>query len=608
MSQNSCCSFCVQLPTIARPSRGNPSKCPLCKQELWTSPDGVTHRLVDIDGPAPGKKPRLLLAGLGVGLLGIALALVGGMRLAQRPRETVVPPPLEIAAAASAPAPVCVQAEAAVPAPYAVARVKGAIPDSAIRVKPAPALRITPLAKSAAKTPGMIADHPPRAKGIEEPVPAGWRWAYVHSQSQAIAAMLAGVPEVDLDADYAKKAKDEIASRAEEIAKLNADEPDAFIKKLVKERTDLAGLPFLMGKDCKLKPEEAKSLANGSLAIRGALSVPPQPPSRRPRSPSDSDEASAAAPVVLLGKARYADPAALQQIISAEKPALRRELVWTMRNVTDPKSLANQYAKTASDPKATQVLVKFALYDVDDDVRAEALKALSNLPAKAYFSEVMKAFRHPWPPIAQNAAQAVIKLDMKDALPELVGLLNEPDPAAPFSVNTDGVEKKMIREMVRINHHRNCMLCHPPLGDAEVKQFPRGRLPDFPVGPVPSMQEPLPPAISAAYYSIRPGSGILVRADVTYLRQDFSVQMAVKDAGKWPGMQRFDFFVRTRAATAKDIQDHAAAPDVTPHQAAILEALEGLTGKVKPPRADAWQAEVDSWKMRYGKSQAKGSP
>ena len=39
---------------------------------------------------------------------------------------------------------------------------------------------------------------------------------------------------------------------------------------------------------------------------------------------------------------------------------------------------------------------------------------------------------------------------------------------------------------------------------------------------------------------------LLVRLDVTYLRQDFSMMQAVADANPWPEMQRFDFLVRMR--------------------------------------------------------------
>ena len=236
-------------------------------------------------------------------------------------------------------------------------------------------------------------------------------------------------------------------------------------------------------------------------------------------------------------------------------------------------------------------------------MREDALQLLARRPAQEYYSEVMKAFRHPWPPIARNAAQAAIRLEMKDAVADLVTMFNEPDPAAQFTVKTeDGKEKTMIRELVRINHHRNCMLCHPPLSETAFKELKEIR--QIPLGPVASMQDPMPPSTSVLYYELRKGI-TLVRADITYLRQDFSVMQGVKDHGKWPAQQRFDFVVRTREATSKDRNDRdSAATTRSPHRLAVLEALRGLTGKIGPPHAEAWQAEVAAATQRKKMSEA----
>ena len=43
-----------------------------------------------------------------------------------------------------------------------------------------------------------------------------------------------------------------------------------------------------------------------------------------------------------------------------------------------------------------------------------------------------------------------------------------------------------------------------------------------------------------------------IRADVTYLRQDFSLVQLVPNADPWPEMQRFDFLVRTRVVNAEE--------------------------------------------------------
>ncbi len=61
-------------------------------------------------------------------------------------------------------------------------------------------------------------------------------------------------------------------------------------------------------------------------------------------------------------------------------------------------------------------------------------------------------------------------------------------------------------------------------------------------------QIPVPSEAMVAYY--RPSNpDILVRLDVTYLRQDFSTKLPVANADPWPEMQRYDFLVRTREVT-----------------------------------------------------------
>jgi hypothetical protein len=88
---------------------------------------------------------------------------------------------------------------------------------------------------------------------------------------------------------------------------------------------------------------------------------------------------------------------------------------------------------------------------------------------------------------------------------------------------------------------------------------------------------------------------ILVRVDVTYLRQDFSTMQPVVDANPWPERQRFDFLVRTRELT----EDEATAyrdklkprepGEFSPYQRAALAALRELTGRDTEPTPEAWR-------------------
>ena len=122
-----------------------------------------------------------------------------------------------------------------------------------------------------------------------------------------------------------------------------------------------------------------------------------------------------------------------------------------------------------------------------------------------------------------------------------------------------------------------------------------------PVGPVPSPDEPLPPSRSAAYYGPREGI-TLVRADITYLRQDFSMQQAVEQPGAWSDVQRFDFLVRTRALTDKEIRHREETRGIVQflearatatYRATIVDALRRLTGKDAPANSRAWREVLE---------------
>src|SRR5262249_31237808 len=127
----------------------------------------------------------------------------------------------------------------------------------------------------------------------------------------------------------------------------------------------------------------------------------------------------------------------------------------------------------------------------------------------------------------------------------------------------------IAREVVRINHHRNCLLCHAP---AEKDKTPKDTL----VAQVPLPSEPL----TAPYYGSPPKpTGLMVRIDVTYLRQDFSVMQPVYDSSAWPVMQRFDYVVRKRVLTADQASKlRKRLKDQSPHWLAADKALRKLKG------------------------------
>ncbi|MBI1831500.1 MAG: HEAT repeat domain-containing protein, partial [Planctomycetes bacterium] len=395
-----------------------------------------------------------------------------------------------------------------------------------------------------------------------------------YTSAEMVESLLRSVPEVDLDADYLKRTKAQISDRVKEIVAVNKDEKDAFIRDLMKKRTDLAGLPFLMGQDCSLAKDQAKQLALRSLEVRTALGELGR---SRPRTSQSSDRPSylgSYADVFWadLTERRWTSPEgvrALQQILGAENSDFRLGLM--------------EHLKQSKEAHATEALIRHAVFDLDPNVRSSALAVLRERPAGEVRPALLKSLRYPWAPIAQNAAQAIVTLELKETIPDLIALLDAADPDAPFGVIEDGKAKTMVRELVRINHHRNCMLCHAPL---EVTKANLVESRDLPVGPIPSGSEPLPPSSSPVYYTPRSGSS-LVRADVTYLRQDFSLPMKVENSGKWSPMQRYDFLVRTRAAS--ELEMGQQRPAVSAFKVAVVDALIGLTGKHAAPAAQAWR-------------------
>jgi hypothetical protein len=132
-------------------------------------------------------------------------------------------------------------------------------------------------------------------------------------------------------------------------------------------------------------------------------------------------------------------------------------------------------------------------------------------------------------------------------------------------------------ELVRVNHLHNCLLCHAP---AERAGSPEETL--LAEVPVPTM--PLPDTSNGYGQS---GSNLLVRIDVTYLRQDFSAMRTVRDwsADAWPSRQRFDFFVRKRVLTLAEAAElRGRLTGVSPYQLAAARALRLLTGRDHEPK------------------------
>ena len=192
--------------------------------------------------------------------------------------------------------------------------------------------------------------------------------------------------------------------------------------------------------------------------------------------------------------------------------------------------------------EATRALAKLAIFSSEEDVRLAAIESLKVRREKDYTDILVKGLRYPWPAVAKRAADAIGRMERTDLIPELVAVLAQDDPRLPVIHEKEGKKVSTVREMVKINHHRNCMMCHAPgnpsTGSANAM-----------TAEVPVMGQPLPSPLEGYRQS---SPDLMIRIDVTYLRQDFSALLPVADAQPWPECSGFDFFVRERKLTDEE--------------------------------------------------------
>lgn len=327
------------------------------------------------------------------------------------------------------------------------------------------------------------------------------------------------------------------------------------LKNWLHDRNDLQGLPLAMGDECRLDSLEAKTLQTVSTRFgefRRKLTQLPDP----------SKKEEIFRKWVQEQRWSFEHIPGLVQVLSAEKEDLRLELV---------KILANfRY------PKATTALARIAVFDLSAQVRWNAVIALRERQPENYRKQLMAGLRYVWPPAADNAAQALVSLDDQAAYEQLVNMVDDSDPRAPYRTN-DG--HWATRELVGVNHMRNCLLCYAPAVTSNARV----------TGAFPSPYDP-PPRV---YYEQNEGN--LVRADVTYLRQDFSVVHTVEDHGQWPEHQRFDYLVRERQLTDQEAAELSSkfSDKLYPQRAAVLYAIRKLRPEADPLAARLAITSID---------------
>lgn len=404
---------------------------------------------------------------------------------------------------------------------------------------------------------------------------------------------LTKVPEIRFQEPLSRqlasdKAALAIAQQLVKIQHVNQNGMDAFLKALIAQRADLQGLPYAMGADCRISGERAKLFALLSRMVRDSMAGAVDEteltalPLKADVFWSEFDKNNREIKKQ-LSKSTDCSPsayeaacvAALMQVLAAESAPVRLGLVKHLSRIPHV--------------EATQALAKLALFSDADEVRLPALEALKLRREKDYSAILIEGFRYPLPAVARRAAEAAVRLECANLVPRLVDLLEEGDPRQPAVLVVDKKKVPVVRELVRLNHHQNCMLCHAPFSveknDDEFRFLA--------AAPLPLPTEPLP-SRPAGYQGEGPPSG-LVDIQVTYLRQDFSLMQPVHEAAPWPDMQRFDFLVRRRILSdeeAKQYQQQSASTlpgATTPYQRAILFALRELTGRDTSPTPQAWR-------------------
>jgi hypothetical protein len=374
--------------------------------------------------------------------------------------------------------------------------------------------------------------------------------------------------EVDLETEKGTTAKLLEKPKAVTDTRVDKDTGPAPTKSepildLLARRDDLKGLPLRNRAECQVGAKEAMAMQRVSTDLRGEQLL-------RSRSSDPIADLSYAtnkrdtALVKFLEKRGddWRDDASVRivaQMIQPENQVVRLQLV---------KLLAASKGKGAG-----MALVQRAVFDLSAEVREAAVKALKVRPREETRPVLLEALRYPWSPVADHAAEALVALDDRDAALDLALLLDNPDPAAPTQ---DKDKKWVVPELVRVNHLGNCLLCHAPSSDKA----------DPVRGVVPERGKPLPPA----YYESRRGD--FVRADITYIRQDFSVMQLVPEPDKWPQLQRFDYLVRKRELSADEVARLVRRPEQQPtsypQREAVLWALRQLTGEDAGDKSEDW--------------------
>lgn len=656
------CRHCRAPHTVDAVQAGSPLLCPTCRREVLVPTASETrarHATLVTGGPTPFATERQPGAARrqmhGAVAVLAALALLGGylsnrQRQEEQDREEALAlvrllapdPPVEVSPLRPTPAPAPVRPSAYSPlvmearpeqpapveAPQAHLVAGGLLPPPRHEVEDVPREAVA----KGAPAPGPVPKPEP---------PAQRKPDFVRRQRLSepeLVRQLGGLPEVGLTPHDVSAVTQRFATVFQATGGTNF-EPTT----LLAVRPDLVSLPIRDGSFSRLAMTEAVNLHVLAPKLHHYLdrAVARDPQGNRPDLDRLRDvlrnERRGQRPEWLRAEAV---PTLLQILMHEDRP-LRLLLVDLLAEID---------GRTAA-----VALAQRAVFDLSADVREAAVQALANRPPRGYRHIFLYALRYPWAPAADHAAEALAALHDREAVPYLVSLLKEPDPAAPLPVRT----QYFLRDVVKLRHTSNCLTCHPPAGtgsdpvpgavpgqklvrvSTQVRQNPTtigssplvaaSSIPGNGGGGLPSgggggalggladlyggggggggnssiTTTPPPSGLSLRQAGttsvVRPGgqtvsrsvseAPLLVRADITYVRQDFSLQLPVAHPAAPSGDRRFDYVVRTRQISAREalaLLEKAEDRADYPQRQAVLFALRALTGEDAGRTTEAW--------------------
>lgn len=321
---------------------------------------------------------------------------------------------------------------------------------------------------------------------------------------------------------------------------------------VTKGRSDLAGLPFRFGTDAVMNPDKAKELDAMAKAVRTAA-LGRQPAERKENarfgvSPTDW----------VLGTVGSENP------VWSDEVAVSCVQQMFQSSDMDTRLQASQALTRVRSPETTATLTKWAVFDPSDRVRAAAITALAERDRAEVQAHLLTLLRYPWPRAVEHACEAIVELGLTEAVPSLAMALDSADPEAEFSAPLPGGGSARFRRvMTKVNHVRNCLLCHPA---SDRQAVLAGTDPDE------SLLEKLSNPSFEQYYEVP--SSRSVTAAATFLKQDFSAILPGKQHAR---TRRYDYFVAVRRADELPVSDRGIN---NPYKAAIRFALRELAGEL----------------------------